>query len=130
MNLSKKQLETLDRAIAARYRSLLSVVQEHVLQSRDDEFATLTGAVGDAADQATAELIRDGDNAAVEREVRELRELDAARSRLAASAYGVCIDCGQEIAFERLSAYPTATRCLICQGIFERTHAHPEGTSL
>ena len=131
MNLSKKQLKTLDRAIAARHEKLVSAAQEHVLQARVDvdELSTLASAVGDPVDQATADLLRDADNAALVRDEKELRELEAARSRIATGAYGVCIDCGQEIAFERLIAYPTASRCLICQDIFERTHVHPGGAA-
>jgi len=29
--------------------------------------------------------------------------------------YGACIDCGDAIGYERLSAYPTAGRCIRCQ---------------
>lgn len=133
MSLTKKQLITLDRAIDTRYEELSSEAQTHTRQLHDDEVYTMTsGVVGDPVDYATADLIFAGDNAAVERDVKELRELEAARLRLAAGDYGICTDCSEEIDFERLRACPGAERCVFCQDVFERTskrlYAQPEMT--
>ena len=130
MNLNEEQLGAITRAIDERHRTIMGSVREHVARSRTDEFPAVAGAVGDLADQALADLIRDSDNAAVGRDVRELRDLEAARSRIARDEYGVCIDCGPEIAVQRLLAQPTATRCLTCQAFYERTHAQPGEPSL
>ena len=130
MNLSEEQLGAITRRIDTRQRELLSMVSEHVVRSRSHEFPTVAGAVGDLADQALADLIRDSDNAAVERDVRELRELDAARARIGADEYGTCIDCGLDIDAARLLAQPTAVRCIVCQRHYERTHQHPGEPSL
>jgi len=43
---------------------------------------------------------------------------------------GICIDCGQDIGFERLLANPTARRCLICQEHREKTYAHEDTPTL
>lgn len=32
--------------------------------------------------------------------------------------------------FERLSAFPTAARCIRCQAVYEKTHAVPSWPSL
>ncbi len=130
MNLTGEQLGAITRAIDERYRRIMESVREHVARSRGDEVATIAGAVGDQADQALADLIRDSDNALVGRDVRELRELEGARARIAADEYGVCVDCGQDIGFQRLLAQPTATRCITCQSFYERTHAQPGEPSL
>ena len=45
---------------------------------------------------------------------RLLQSLDVAEERLAARAAGQCEICEQTIAFERLLARPTATRCVSC----------------
>ena len=45
----------------------------------------------------------------------ELRDIDAARGRLAQGIYGTCVDCGLGIPYARLRAFPTAKRCLSCQ---------------
>ncbi|WP_206491841.1 TraR/DksA C4-type zinc finger protein [Rhodococcus sp. KRD162] len=44
----------------------------------------------------------------------ELREIDAARARLAAGTYGSCERCGREIPLMRLEALPAARRCVLC----------------
>lgn len=46
--------------------------------------------------------------------VREIDEVDAARARLDAGTYGVCLGCGRPIPIERLRARPTATMCVPC----------------
>ena len=51
----------------------------------------------------------------------ELTLIDTALDRLAAGSYGTCIDCGKEIGFARLQAYPTARRCIACKQVYEQT---------
>ncbi len=55
-----------------------------------------------------------------EHETAELVDIEAALVRLEAGTYGLCIDCGVTIAPERLSAYPTAQRCMDCQSLAEK----------
>lgn len=43
-----------------------------------------------------------------------LAELRAALARMAGGEYGVCDDCGEDIAPKRLHAVPTARRCIGC----------------
>jgi phage/conjugal plasmid C-4 type zinc finger TraR family protein len=45
----------------------------------------------------------------------QLTDIEAARRRLADGSYGLCTDCGNDIPFARLQAYPTAKRCVECQ---------------
>ncbi len=54
----------------------------------------------------------------------------SARVRIRAGSYGRCIDCGGEIRVERLRVYPTAKRCVSCQGHREKTYASPGTPSL
>jgi DnaK suppressor protein len=47
-----------------------------------------------------------------------------ALDRLEQNEFGICEECGDEIAFERLRAVPMAARCIDCQQKFEvSTHA-------
>ncbi|WP_089251487.1 TraR/DksA family transcriptional regulator [Rhodococcoides kyotonense] len=46
----------------------------------------------------------------------ELRELDAAETRLAEGEYGLCERCGDAISDARLEALVTARRCIRCTG--------------
>ena len=45
---------------------------------------------------------------------------DAALERVATGEYGCCVDCGDDIARERLIANPAAARCTECQERSER----------
>jgi len=38
---------------------------------------------------------------------------------MAEERYGSCVDCGADIALERLLAQPAASRCLACQSATE-----------
>lgn len=66
-------------------------------------------------DRATAETERDLAFALEERESAELVAIDDALKRIADGSYGLCLDCGVQIAAARLHANPTAMRCVDCQ---------------
>ena len=62
-------------------------------------------------------------NQSIEHVLEQDREQAAhARELMAKGAYGVCEDCSQKIAAERLEALPDATRCVACQGNWEATN--------
>ncbi len=67
-----------------------------------------------------ADLNAEPDVAALERDVIELREVEAALGRLHQPEFGVCVDCETDIPFIRLQAYPTAVRCVGCQARAEQ----------
>lgn len=130
MALSKKQLDRLARAIMQRRETLLKELLEDAGRAREELYSTLAGSVPDTADQAVADLLSDLDQAELSRDLQELRDLEAARARLADGTFGRCVDCGREIEFERLQVCPTAVRCFECQRLHERTYAHPGQSSL
>ncbi len=125
MAFTPEQLVELQRTIAARHAALLSEVHSDVARARDESYGEVAGPVTDAADQAVAYLLSDVDQAEVTRDLLEVRELEAARTRLADGSFGYCTDCGTEIAFERLRVNPGAMRCVDCQRVHEKTYAHP-----
>lgn len=51
-------------------------------------------------------------------------QVEHALERLEKGLYGICEDCGEEIAPERLEYKPEATRCVRCQGRWDREHRH------
>ncbi|HSN33948.1 MAG TPA: TraR/DksA C4-type zinc finger protein [Ideonella sp.] len=79
--------------------------------------------VADQKDQAGERSLEAVDGAEIERDLAELREIAAARERLASGRYGLCVDCGETIEAARLLAHPSAIRCLSCQGDRERRRA-------
>ena len=47
-------------------------------------------------------------------------QVERALERVKAGAYGLCEDCGHKIPSERLKYQPAATRCVECQGRWDR----------
>lgn len=122
MPLDQSQIAELSAAIEARYRALLEEIIGEVARSRDEQYGEVAGATHDSGEEAIADLIADLDHAEVTRDLGELRELEAARRRIADGHYGLCVDCGADIPLERLRAQPGAARCLACQSRHEKTY--------
>ena len=130
MALTQQQTQKLHTVIEQRRESLLAELREDVERTRKDRHDDLAGAAGDAGDESVATLIADLDHADLSRDLNELRDLEAARTRLADGSYGTCADCGGEIGYERLKANPAAARCIACQTRHEKTYGGVSGSSL
>jgi len=122
MPLNRRETIELANAIEERRAALAAEIRREVAHARDEPFAEVAGAVHDTGDEALADLVADVDNAEVTRDLAELRELGAARARLADGTYGVCGDCGGDIPLARLRAQPAALRCIACQERHEKTY--------
>lgn len=60
-------------------------------------------------------------NEALGEEARaELRQIEHALARVDAGMFGICEDCGEEIAPARLEALPYTTRCVDCAQALEQ----------
>lgn len=122
-SLNDEQRAHLAERIAGRKARLDEEIRRVLARSGNERYADLVGEAGDAGDASAASLLRDVTEAEVVRDVGEVRDIVAAEHRLATGRYGACIDCGVDIAYRRLEAYPTAKRCLECQQRREKTHA-------
>lgn len=80
--------------------------------------------VQDSDDISQREAERDLDMAITDREVTELGAVSAALRRLKEEGFGLCADCGDEIAFDRLKVEPWALRCVPCEAARERKAPH------
>ncbi|MDE2209049.1 MAG: TraR/DksA family transcriptional regulator [Betaproteobacteria bacterium] len=128
MALSKARLAELAGRLDRRRDALLEEVRDALEHSENQQYIELIGRVPpDIGDQSVGDALADLNLAIIDRHVQELRDIDAAKLRINAGTYGVCIDCGEHIDVERLRAYPTAKRCRPCQQQREKTYAH-EGT--
>lgn len=79
------------------------------VQASAEHFARSQGSEAQRATERDLELALD------DHETQELLAIDAALARISAGTYGECVDCGADIAPERLRAAPAALRCLRCQ---------------
>lgn len=115
--LSKKQLDELHNNLN-ELKTRTS--QESVYQSGDLSFSRISGDVRDAADESVANEAVDINASIANLRKQELEDIEAALQRIDVNSYGTCIDCGVEIKFGRLLAFPVARRCLDCKNRFER----------
>ncbi len=128
--LTEDQLAQLKTALQQRYLELREEVRGESERSGDQRYVDLAGSAADVGDDSVADLLLDINTAMVDRQVNEMREVEAALKRLAELNFGDCIDCGGEIGFDRLIAYPTAQRCIRCQSLHEKTYSHEPNPSL
>jgi len=130
MALTREQSIEFGYVIEERRSALLDEIREGVKRARGEQYREIAGLAPDAGDESVADLIAGLDQAEVARELEELRALEAARQRFSEGNYGVCMDCGGDIDYRRLRAYPAAIRCIDCQRRYEKTYANPSGSSL
>ncbi|WIG54603.1 MAG: DnaK suppressor protein [Rhodanobacteraceae bacterium] len=118
--LTQQQIRHLSELMDVRFAREIEeirAVRERTRNERDQ------GAPADWIDAALVESTLAADDAVINQDVQDARDIRAARERLSADTYGVCVDCGETIAYERLLAYPTAKRCIHCQRLHERQDA-------
>ena len=123
MPLTEQQTHKLRKAIDERRNVLLAELREDAARAREQPYAEHAGSAPDAGDESVATLIADLEQADLTRDLGEFRALEAARERLKVGGYGTCIDCGGDVGYERLKAFPAAARCLHCQERHEKTYA-------
>jgi DnaK suppressor protein len=74
----------------------------------------------DLADTATETYDRELDHTLEENSEHVLEAIEAALKRIQEGTYGICTNCGKQIAEERLEALPWATLCIGCARDRER----------
>jgi len=125
MAMSKAHLAKLEAALVRRHGELLEEVRDALEKSENQQYVELIDhAPADIGDQSIGDTLADLSLALIDRHIHEIREIEAARERMKAGKFGTCDDCGEQISVERLLAYPTAQRCVVCQQQHERTYAH------
>ena len=116
--------------LGRRFQALREEVRQALLDLDSEHFVDLAGQVRDLEESAVADMLVDLDLTLLDMHIQEMRDIEAAQIRLDRDEYGVCVDCTEAIAIERLRAYPTAKRCLPCQLRYEQSHASPQGATL
>ncbi len=116
--------------LAKRRTVLVEEIGRKLSASRDKTGTASIDQSIEGGDSASAEAMAGLDLAEAQRDVQELRDVDAARGRLADGSYGVCVDCEEPIADARLVAYPTAKRCTACQTTYEKQRGLGPGARL
>jgi RNA polymerase-binding protein DksA len=129
-NLDARQLDELRSTLQSRAAQLREEIRQTLLKSDQEQYAMIADQVRDLEDDSFADLMVDVNLAEIDRDLEELRLIDAAMRRLGDGSYGHCEACGSPIELARLRAAPFASRCFDCQSAFERTHYHNIGHTL
>ena len=122
MPLTQEERTELEVIIRREHKRLMNELRRRS-SSRGGNLRRGRRRGGHSADESVADLLSDLDAAEITRDVNEIRELEAARARLAAGTYGRCVDCETDIPVARLRAQPAALRCVACQA--SREDARP-----
>ena len=127
--LKSSQLDQLVTSLKQDYQKLLIEVREELENSGNQHrIDLLNSEPGDSGDESLATTLADFNISRLDHHIHEVRDIEAAFQRIRSGDYGTCIDCGDDIAFDRLQAYPTAKRCIQCQEKREKLYAR-EGQS-
>ena len=113
-----ERYEELKRMLISRQRELLNEVHGKIRRVRDDgsrqNHARLNlGETSDVDPQADLEF------ALIQMKAETARKITDALSRLEEGTYGLCFECGEQIAQPRLRALPFALRCKDCEETIE-----------
>ena len=123
MDAHRTFVEQLCDALERREQELRRMIAGEHERATVELFTDLEGAVGDEADRAFAKTRAGVETELVDRHLRELDGIEAARARIAAGTFGTCPDCGVPISAARLRANPAALRCTECQAHHEKVFA-------
>ena len=128
--LTQSQLDQLVEKLNENYRTLLDEARDELENTGNQHrIDLLNNEPGDSGDESMANALADFNVAQLDRHIEAMRDIEAALQRAKNGSYGVCIDCGDDVAFARLQAYPTAKRCIVCQEKREREYVqegHPK----
>src|SRR5688572_4108433 len=132
--LVESRYEELKEMLVERQRDMLNELQGKIrgVRAEGSQHHRVVLSFDDASDAETQD---DVEFALIQMKAETLNKLDEALVRLEEGRYGLCFECGDEIAQPRLRALPFAVRCKDCEEAREiaaqreRSMAQRRGTS-
>jgi DnaK suppressor protein len=109
---TSRRAQNLRRLLEQRKRQLTAEMQGMMRTVRQDSRAERTA---DEQDVAESETRSDIDLAVIQMKAETVARVDAALRRLDQGGHGDCVECGEKISIERLTALPFALRCRDCE---------------
>jgi DnaK suppressor protein len=122
-HLPAAEIARFEERLRRRRDELMARIHEDLSETDRENFSEIVGRVRDQGEESVAEITASTSLALLQREISELRDVDAALARIRVGTYGECVECGGEIECGRLEANPTAMRCLEDQRLLERKRA-------
>ncbi len=98
------------------------------LRHKNEEAARLMDeGVADIGDMSLTDELKDFLHLLGDSKREEILRIDDALERLRQGAYGICVQCGEEIDIQRLQIRPTARYCIRCKTIMEKNENEKAG---
>ena len=108
-----RRVHHLRKMLEDRRRELMHDVQGRIRDARTD--ITMGHQVLDQGGSSEVDIQEDIEFALIQTKAETPNKVDVALRRLNEDTYGVCFECGDEIAERRLRALPFAVRCKDCE---------------
>ena len=114
-----------EKEFVAKTEKSLTELKREIIQKllvSNEDFKAIVDAMDpkDLADVASDDIDRKMIEAIGSLELKRLRQIDSALTRIKQGRFGVCIKCGKKIPRERLEAIPYAAMCIECKAADER----------
>jgi DnaK suppressor protein len=107
-----RRAQNIRQLLEQRKRQLTAEMQGMI---RDVRHEGRTARAADEQDEAEADTRSDIDLAVIQLKAETVARIDAALRRLDQGGHGDCVECGEKISIERLTALPFALRCRDCE---------------
>lgn len=113
--MNKEQLTTLKEKLL-QVREVFVRDVDHIQKHSNDEYESEVPDINDEASRTHSRnlLLSRG-----EAERHQLKLIDEALAAIESGDYGTCVDCEEEIPYERLLSVPYVERCVNCMTKFE-----------
>jgi DnaK suppressor protein len=108
-----------------RFAAILKTKQTELENASHNRGALAIDAAADELDRTQGSQERELAIGTLDRGAKLLLQVRAAQSRIAEGSFGVCIECEEEIALNRLSAVPWAASCIGCQEASDNRAGQP-----
>jgi len=120
-----KEYKIMDKKFVDRMQSSLSELKAEIianLVASNEDFKEIMEGMDpkDLADIASDDIDRKMIEALGSQELKRLRLIDSALTRIEQGKYGLCMKCGKRIPQDRLEAIPFALMCIDCKIVDER----------
>jgi len=121
--MRKREKDKFRNLLLQLRKEITREIQQGVQENREGE----AGEGRDTYDIASDERDREINLLLSDRERRKLQQIDDALHRIDTEEYGICEECGGDIAPGRLEAMPFSRLCVTCQSEFEQTQRTVQG---
>lgn len=111
----KNRNETLRKMFLRKRAEIKARIEEQLGEKMAEDIDSVLGPALDEGDLSILEIGRDVDYGLLSMYTKTLKNINQALERLDEGTYGICEECGQEIAEKRLEVIPFALYCVQCQ---------------